>query len=382
MRIALVHRKYSRTGGVEKNVTLLAEGFAARGHDVTVVCRGADTEPPPGVRMEIVPTRGLTIAQKYESFARRSAEWLRDPAQRDAFDVVQGFDLTYEQDVLRLGRGVIKVYREVLDTTRSSLDRWLRARTSGSRRLLELEERMVAAPGLLVTNSRTTRQELMDAYGVPPERIETILNGIDLERFGLEEARAGRAETRQRFGIPGDVPCILYVGTGFRRKGLDTLLHAAARTPAHVLVVGRDGAMRKYRALAGRLGMAERVRFAGSQPVSSRLYGAGDVLALPSRYEPFSNVVLEALASGLPAIHPRTGGAAEALENGLDDLVIEKAEDVEALTAVLTRVLESPPSPERCRAVAEKFPEERCIERYEALYERLVNSEQHSESAP
>lgn len=367
LRLALVHRKLSRHGGVEKNVLLLATGLARRGHRVTVFCRKAD-ERPPGVEVVEVPARGATLIGKYESFAENASR----AVGTGSWDVVQGFDLTVGQDVMRLGRGVIKVYREVMSRTRSGLDKWWRSRDTG--RWVALEERMLETSGLVVTNSRTVRTELMEAYGMSQERIRTIHNGVDLERLSVEKARAGRDEVRREYGIPEGAGLVSFVGTGFRRKGLDTLLRAMADLDAHLLVVGRDGATRRYRRLAAQLGLSHRVRFAGAVAVTPALFGAADVLALPSRYEPFSNVVLEALACGVPAVHPATGGAAEALERGLQAQILPDAEDPVALAGILEATLADPPSAQTCRAAAEAFPESACIDHYETLYKRLVEA--------
>lgn len=378
MRIALVHRLFTRAGGVEKNVVLLAEGLAARGHEVVVYCARADQPAPEGVTLRMVRMRGFGIAAKYASFANAAARALsEDPA----FDVVQGFDLTVKQDVLRVGRGLVKVYRDVLDGTRNPIDRWWRRVSPGARALLALEERMLA-PGAwtrIVAISRSVRRELIEAYAIPEHAIEIVYNGVDLQALTPEKAQQERAAMRTELGLPAGDPVVLFVGTGFRRKGLDVLLQAHAmlvkkRPDARLLVVGRDGRARAYRARARALGIGNRVTFAGSRKADAALYGAADVVALPTLYEPFGNVVLEALACGVPAVVTAAAGASDVLEEELSDLVLPSAGDATRLAEILDSTLGAPRAPltALCRRVAERYSEEACVSRYEAIYKRLV----------
>jgi hypothetical protein len=107
---------------------------------------------------------------------------------------------------------------------------------------------------------------------------------------------------------------ILFVGSGYERKGLPTLLQALAameRRDARLWVVGRDKQETLMRKLAQTLGIDQRVMFLGGQSDVRPFYGAADVFALPTLYDPFPNAALEAMASGLPlAYHPdlRCGG--------------------------------------------------------------------------
>lgn len=378
MKIALVHRLFTRAGGVEKNVVLLAEGLAARGHEVHVYCARADLAAPRGVTVHLVPMRGFGIATRYASFADAAAGAL---AAGPAYDVVQGFDLTVRQDVLRIGRGLVKVYRDVLNETRNPLDRWWRRVSPGARAILALEARMLA-PGAwtrIVAISRSVRRELIDAYGIPEHAIEIVYNGVDLQALTPAKAAQGRAAVRAELGLPAGEPVVLFVGTGFRRKGLDVLLdaHAAlvrSRPGARLLVVGRDGRTGAYRRRARALGIADRVVFAGSRKADAALYGAADVVALPTRYEPFGNVVLEALACGVPAIVSAAAGASDVLEEELSDLVLPAASDATRLAEILDSTLGVPREAlgALCRRVAERYSEEACVARYEALYKRLV----------
>ncbi len=129
---------------------------------------------------------------------------------------------------------------------------------------------------------------------------------------------------------------MLFVGSGYERKGLPTLLRALAnmrRGDARLWVVGRDGQETLMRKLAQTLGVDRRVMFLGAQPDVRPFYGAADLFVLPTRYDPFPNAALEAMACGLPLVTSGNCGAAE-LVTAANGAVVA-ADDMAALAASL-----------------------------------------------
>lgn len=167
-----------------------------------------------------------------------------------------------------------------------------------------------------VAISERVRNELKDYYQIPDERIVTIPNGINLSRFNPNNARA-RVQIREELGIPKNAPLILFVGSRFRIKGLKYAIEALARmrTKAFLLVVGDDSSA-PYRQLAKELGVQDRVVFAGARSDLPEIYPAADVFVLPTLYETFALVCLEAMASGLPVVAAPVGGIEDYLRNG------------------------------------------------------------------
>ena len=136
---------------------------------------------------------------------------------------------------------------------------------------------------------------------------------------------------------------VLFVGSGFERKGLTYLLQAfgSLTDKASLLWVVGKGQIAFYQRLAERLGVAHRVKFWGPVAETAPFYQAATVLALPTLYDPCSNVVLEALACGLPAITTAANGAAEFITPGENGAIIPEPDDIaglrEALAAFLAR---------------------------------------------
>jgi UDP-glucose:(heptosyl)LPS alpha-1,3-glucosyltransferase len=166
------------------------------------------------------------------------------------------------------------------------------------------------------------RDEVRRHYGTDEGRLHVVYPGIDLERFHPDVRTRLRAEQRRALGLSESDLALVYVGSGFERKGVATLLAAVARAQAcHLLVVGGDKHAGRYRTRAQALGIGARVHFVGVQADARPFYAAGDAFAMPSLYEPFGNANLEALAMGLPLLTSTKSGVAELLEPGVHGFV-------------------------------------------------------------
>jgi D-inositol-3-phosphate glycosyltransferase len=211
------------------------------------------------------------------------------------------------------------------------------------------ERRIVAAADRLVAANVIERAGLVTACGAAAERVAVIPCGVDTDLFVPADAAAARAA----LGLdPG--PLLLYVGRIAPIKGLETLLDAVgclrgAGTPARLAVVGGEadeptnGHEADVRRRAAALGLGDAVLFVGAQP-QERLrdwYAAADVTVLPSFYESFGMVALEAMACGSPVVASRVGGLQTTVRDGLTGLLVAEGDPC-ALAATVTRVLGDP----------------------------------------
>jgi UDP-glucose:(heptosyl)LPS alpha-1,3-glucosyltransferase len=221
--------------------------------------------------------------------------------------------------------------------------------------MLGIERRLFTSPELrrVIANSRQGRDEIIRLYGVDPARLRVIYNGLDRQRFHPLDPSAA-AVLRQRLGAPENGGVILFAGSGFERKGLTYLLQAfgSLRDKAsHLWVVGK-GHSAPYVRAAERLGVADRVRFWGPVAEAAPFYQAATVLALPTLYDPCSNVVLEALACGTPTITTAANGAAEFITPGANGAILARPDDVTALSQALTAFLAQDRDPQVGRAAS------------------------------
>jgi len=362
MRVALVIERFQQgIGGVENVAWRVAEGLAQAGDEVHVVARSATPRPEVVVHRVRVPTYWQPL--RVLAFSRAAAR----AAPRGGYDVVYSLARTVHQDCYRAGAG-------------SQLD-YLRRRYPAPARLLRrlsprhavltgCERRVFAdASQRVVCGSELVRGELERRHRVAPARLTLIRNGVDFERF----AGAGRERARVRSELgAGDALVCLFAGSGFARKGLATALRALAsgRAPRQLWVVGRDDPA-PWRRLARALGVAERVHFLGFRSDLPALYAGADVLLLPTRYDAFANVCLEAAAAGLALLTSGANGAAELFRDA--GCVVEDADDVAGFAAALARLAE--PGERRrladaARSVAAAHPWEAHVAALRALFAR------------
>jgi UDP-glucose:(heptosyl)LPS alpha-1,3-glucosyltransferase len=330
MHIALLRQRVSGPGGAEATLKNLAWGLVAAGHRVTVYGAGADADGARalGPQVEFVPVpvwSGKT--GRLLSYALNTRRLL----SQAQVDVVFSLERTLGPQVYRAGDGC---HRE-----------WLARRApflSPGRRLLQnlspfhvtmlwLEQRLFTDPKLsrVIANSRQVQAEIIRHYGVDPGIVRVVYNGLD-HRVFRPLAEAERRQLRQRLGASNEGEIILFVGSGFARKGLAYLLEAFSclkdeRTKLWVVGKGRVGGFQR---LAQKLGVAQWVRFWGPQAEVAPFYQAASLLALPTLYDPCSNVVLEALGCGCPVLTTAANGAAEFITPGENGEIMARPDEI------------------------------------------------------
>ena len=225
----------------------------------------------------------------------------------------------------------------------------------------------------LVTVSQTIAKEWA-GYGVPESRIQWIPNGVDVERF---QARCNTAELRHSFGLPSQGLLIGSVGRFDPIKNYAVLVEAFARLAprfgdARLAFLGDGPQEPALRALAESLGIAHRVHWLGRRTDSQNFFSALDLFVLPSLGEGMSNVVLEAMATGLPVVCADLPGHREVFTPDVEGVVVSPCNGESFAHALSLLICDR----ERClalgsaarrRAVA-RFNLQRMISDYETLY--------------
>jgi UDP-glucose:(heptosyl)LPS alpha-1,3-glucosyltransferase len=217
--------------------------------------------------------------------------------------------------------------------------------------LLGLERRTFSPQrtSRIIANSHRGKEEIIQHYHFPAERIEVIHNGVDCERFRpANDLRSGK-----------DV-ILLFVGTGFERKGLEFCIGALKHLPGNVrLQIMGKGDVDRYKSIARKHRVDSRVEFLGTQQDIATIYREADLLVHPAIYEPFANVCLEALASGLPVITSRINGASEIIEHRKSGAIIDEPADTVALADAIRPFLDAKfraIASEHARIIAEAHP--------------------------
>ena len=342
MKIAMVRQRYTDFGGAERYTAALAGHLLEAGHEVHVFAhewRGRpDESEGRGVVFHPVPViSGLSVLEVI-SFAVNARRLLK----QERFDIIHSFERTTCQDVYRAGDGC---HREWL-VQREKIDPWSKRIINRLNplhiALLSIEKRIFAEGNcrVVIANSERGKREIMHHYGVPSEKIRVIYNPVDPSLYMIDNDDESRIQLRESLFIPLTDTVLIFVGSGFRRKGLRATMEALSQLDPTIrlLVVGKDR-LRPYRTLARKLDIEERVHFVGPVVHPEQYYNASDLFVFPTIYEPFSNVCLEAMASGLPIVTSRINGASEAITEGRNGFIVEDPVDSQEIAAKILQGL-------------------------------------------
>ncbi|HVM81060.1 MAG TPA: glycosyltransferase [Stellaceae bacterium] len=191
---------------------------------------------------------------------------------------------------------------------------------------------------------------------------------------------------RAALATPADAPVVLVLSRLHWKKGIDTILRAVALLPGvHLWLAGEGPERRNYERLSAKLGLGARVRFLGWRSDRRALIEAADVVALPSRHEPFGTVIAEAWAMWRPLVATRALGAVQFVADGVDGL-LAPIDDPQALAQCLSRALADEALRERlcengARKFAAGFSKEAVTARLLAAYESMLAIGKRGEDA-
>ena len=208
---------------------------------------------------------------------------------------------------------------------------------------LFLERRCFNNAKRIIANSHMIKNEIVKVYGVERCKIDVVYNGIQSKEVDYV---GSYQRLSKEFDFKYNIPIILYVGSGFKRKGVEEFLHIVSKmtTKCQALIIGKEKKISYYQQLARDLGIDDKVIFTGPRADVEDFYTISDVFLFPTHYEPFSNVVLEAMACGNAVFTTKQNGAHEVLpeecimSNPQDFSIVERVDillkDQEALCTV------------------------------------------------
>ncbi|MCA9244023.1 MAG: glycosyltransferase family 4 protein [Phycisphaerales bacterium] len=350
MRVALILERFDpRLGGQERSTREMAEALVAAGASVTVVCaESADatraptaTDPSLGVHRVAVgkgPKAVRTVA-----FVNAAARYCAEAGFEIAHAIAPCPSASVYQP--RGGTYVETIARSVERGASPIAKTWRRLTrlfNHKQRRLAAIEQAMLTQtnPPFVACGSEYVRRTLIAGFpGFPADRAVVVFNAVNTTGLSPPELAPRRAAARERLRLASDEAVVVFIAHNFGLKGLSELLTAMALRPAEwrLLVAGR-GDFRPFARQVVRLGLKDRVVYAGAVDDPRDLYATGDVLAHPTWYDPCSRVVIEAAAAGLPVVTTRFNGAAEVLSNETG-VVIDSPRDTHALTDGIDKCL-------------------------------------------
>ncbi|MGA3065837.1 MAG: glycosyltransferase family 4 protein [Tepidisphaeraceae bacterium] len=308
-------------GGAERYTGNLASALAQRGHRVDLIA--ARLGPPiDGVRMLEIPSRAATRSGEYRKFLTGLDRHL----ETHSYDIVHAMLPVPRCDVYHPHAGMAKSAFEATPLNRLNRKRKLYA---------QVEEKLLTGPRrpTVLCLSNFVKGFILTSYPDIAGQLETLFNAVDLNHF--DPSRHG-CEARKPFNLGTDKIVGLMIAQHFLRKGLAQAIVALAKLDERMVlwVIGNDNPAPAVK-LAKRLGIADRVIFAGTTKNPADFYAAADYFVLPTPYDSCSLVVLEALAMGLPVISTARNGACEIMTDGKEGFVLQDPDDVPGLTSAM-----------------------------------------------
>ena len=300
MKIGFVRRGHSSTGGAEAYLIRLASSLQGSGQDTTLIT----TSDWPAERWpygEILRLPGKSPREFAAAFQ----------STRTGCDIHFSMERVPGCDIYRAGDGVHAAWlarRDAFEPFWKRATRWMNRKHS---EILDLERAVFdpAKTRLVIANSRMIRDEILAHFDFPGDRVRVVYNGIHpITQLPPPE------EARRRLGISPDTFCVLFLGTGWERKGLAIAIKAMEMVDDATLLVAGRGPADLY--------PGGNVHFLGPVSDIAALFAAADIMTLPTWYDPFSNACLEALAAGLPVITTNANGFSEILTSEIHGSVV------------------------------------------------------------
>lgn len=208
-------------------------------------------------------------------------------------------------DIYRAGDGVHKVFLSVEKKSKTNLLHPV---------YLFMERRCFHKAKRIIANSQMVKQQIIDTYRIQPDKVKVVYNGIQSKENDYKKSFNSLS---REFSIARDQNVILYVGSGFKRKGVEEFLEIVSnlKTPnIKAFVVGKEKQLELYVELVKQLQIDDKVVFTGAREDVDDFYVISDIFLFPTHYEPFSNVVLEAMNFKNVVFTTSQNGASEILD--------------------------------------------------------------------
>lgn len=362
MRIAFIRKRFTPFGGAELYLQRLITTLLTHGHEIHLYATRWIT-PKRSLHYHRVPIIAGSAFIEALSFAYTVKRMLG----HHSYDIVFSFERTLVQDIYRAGDGCHKEWLR----RRQAVYPWTKSLFSRlsplHQVLLFLEKRTFCNSKVVIANSYQVKEEIQQHYHLTAEKIRVIYNDVDLQRFNPANKAGYRKKIREKLNIKDQDMLLLFIGSGFARKGLAFLIKAMAtickndKLPVKLVIAGK-GKIENYIEMARKEGIADHIIYTGPVEQVEELYASSDLFVLPTIYDPFSNACLEALASGIPVVTSLANGAAELLTDQENGYLVKDATDVRALAAAVALFAKSS-SKEKMQNKARKSAES-LVKRY------------------
>ena len=341
LKIAVLIRRFITTGGAEKYAVEVTKRLA-KSHDVHVFAQEWTSFPQSHITFHRIPrplSRPNFINQLFFSFFTRR---IIDPS----FDIIHSHERVTRFDVLTVHCPCYRGFITEQKNQWGKIKAWISVCTSPRHMAylwLERKQFSYKKNRRFIAVSDKVKKDVQRNYPLPDDYFHLAYPGVDMDQYNSERAKQWRIQQRSRLGISDDEMVILFVGTEFKRKGLDTLLTAYTHLPKHKtrLVIAGGGDSKRYTARAQALGVLDRVTFLGLVSDMGPIYAMSDVYVLPTLSDPYAMAPIEAMVFNVPTITscPKFAGSSENIRHG-EALLINNPQDPEEIAKAMVYLMD------------------------------------------
>jgi UDP-glucose:(heptosyl)LPS alpha-1,3-glucosyltransferase len=371
MRVALSFHGCHRRGGVERILLECANYLQRRGHEVHIYSSAWDKAALESqIHCHDVHAYSRPPVLRALTFSRQCT--LEIQKSRPPADVLGAFGVMSPPGGVLWVQSVHRAWMEISHRNRGLSGRLKQRLNPIHPVLLRMEQSYFGDRKYkkLIALTGAVKSDLMRLYHVPDEDIVILPNGYSPTEFSLERRDAYRQEMRAQLGYQERDRVVLFVANELERKGFGPLLRALSllkNDAVRLLVVGRVSPG-TYQAEIQQSGFADRIQFTGSANEVARYYAAADLFALPTQYEAWGMVIVEALACGLPVLTSRLAGAAITVQEGHTGYLLEDPRDVTEIAGKVRQLLDCRMEPpERIADSVREYAWPRILARYEQV---------------
>jgi len=387
LKIAIIVRNYHKSGGISGCAAELAGYFALNHNEVHIFAaswKDADDAPiifhkVPAISFKFLKDRGMNALNNIFEMAS-FAVFSRFAVKPKNFDIVHSHGSYMGRFDIFTAHSCHAESLAVSIKARSGIWGKLKKTVLNPLHLILLciEKYSVKHANRIITVSRRVKGDIIKHYNIPENRIDVVINGVDIERFNPRNNAVSREAVRKRLNLKPEDKVIIFPAHEFERKGLYQLIQALNLVhfkDLFVVAAGEDDPA-PFARFAKKYGLENNIIFTGKVTDMEKYYSASDLLVFPTYYEPFGLVILEAMASGLPVITSALAGAAELISDKTNGVIIKNCADYRSIAGAIRLVINdgktAGPLGENARKSAEQYSWSAIAEKTFSLYEDVM----------
>ncbi len=319
MKIAIIRRKFTAFGGAENFILRASSGLSQLGINFFIISElwKRNSHNSKNIHWIEAKSHGFFRFTKFIRFQKS----VRKIIALNNFDLIQSHERLTGVDIYRLGDGIHAAWIDRLKEISPWYKKAWLSIDPYHQKIIRIEKEMSEDENLFyVANSDLVKKELYKYYKVPESRIKVIENGIDTRSFHPASPSKKEASKKQ-LALNPKFPVVLFVGSGFERKGAFEIVEAIKLLPKfQAIIVGQDKKIDQLRVLAH----GHNILVTGPQDNIQKYLDAADIFCLPSLYDSLPNAALEALCCGLPIVLTKDVGLAPHIKKNLAGVICKK----------------------------------------------------------